>query len=487
MPRLVLIALALGALLLAPGPSVAAGAPYTLWLGYTFEAPSADDVADAHRLESKAIDAYTLCAQAANVGQGQGAQRDCEISYRKAIASIPHASFIVDISGGPSQLPVRKLADVSVDLATNRDFDQYFAHLETNDRVWTTGLVAYPGRCDVRLATSGATSEARYQLCDALDAFFANQLFDALSLHNDAAFDLLAAGVRVKAPSPFDVAASYAGLTTEYARRLSAAGFDVNGRDASGLTPLDRAVNAERVFERAATPCGLFAGGSTACPVDKPDPQIVQALLDGGAQVTPRTLLIAAKGGNGLAMQELARHFDGSRDAAVLRRAIEYGPGGVVSALLDAGWSSSAPIGQVPSTPNGVLECGDTCTPLELALARADLSVPEDPPWTDLGSLTYHFWTTRRNVDGTAMVAALLAHGADPNVRQGEPLWLAVRFCDGPTVLEALFARGARVSAYRGDHGLLWVARHTIFRELPAYQADLPAILAVLRSHGATN
>jgi hypothetical protein len=374
-----------------PGPNFAT--PYTLSIGYTFDTPNPNDVAAAHRLESDAADAYQRCAQAP--GADQGPLRDCEIAYRKAIASIPHAQFVVEIGGGRGQLVPRKLAAVPVTLATSRDFDPYLTHLEANDRFAPMGLVAYPsGHCDVRLATSGAPSAARTPLCVALDAYFADQLRVALEHHSDAAFTLLADGVRLDR-SPYDVALGFEGMTAAFVRRLQAAGFPVDARDAGGLTPLQRYLEHQ------------------------PDPRSVDALLDAGAHVDQHTLLLAAQAGNAFVMQELVRHAANlPRSAEVLRGAILSGTGDVVAALLDAGWSANAPIGRVPLLEGGSHACGAACAPLELALAAG--------------------------VDRAAMTATLLAHGADPNAHQGAPLWLAVQSCDGPAVLKALFEHGAR-------------------------------------------
>jgi hypothetical protein len=85
------------------------------------------------------------------------------------------------------------------------------------------------------------------------------------------------------------------------------------------------------------------------------------------------------------------------------------------------------------------------------------------------------------------MASVFLEHGANPNVHEGNPLWLAVRFCDGTATLNTLFAHGARVDAVKSDHGLLWTAQHAVFQHDVVYQHELPAILAVLRSHGAKN
>jgi hypothetical protein len=460
------LARALLAAALACGPLAAPAAmppvPYPLWLGYSFDSRNSLDVAAAHELEAQASATYEQCAHAAS---GAAALRPCEIAYREAIAAIPHATFRAGISGGPSQLAVAPLVTVPVAVATDPGFDRYFSHLDTNDAFRPTGLVAVPGRCDVRVATTGAPVSVRALLCAALGTYFTTRLHDALALHAGAAFDLLAAGVRTKG-SPYDVALAYAGMSSAFAQRLAVAGFDVNAIDASGRTPLQREVDRVRSVAVQAQPCVVLPGGS-ACTVRRPNPAAVQALLDAGARVDERALELAARSGDAFVVQQLVRRLPGStRAPEVLRRAIAYGPGAVVQTLLDAGWSAQAPLG-APGCAG--------CTPLEVAIAGADGAIP--------AAARGAAWSTVRRTDADTMAAALLAHGADPNVHAGAPLRLALGACDGIAVLKTLLDHGAVVAA----GGLLGLAQRAPCASAPAGRAQLPAVLTLLRSRGATS
>jgi hypothetical protein len=464
-----------------------AAAPYIISIGYSFDTRNADNIADAHRIESKAINAYQFCAQATHVNQDQSGLSGCEIAYRKAISSIPHADFRFGVKGaGERHFTV--LASLPVDVVTDRTFDRNLTHLETNDRYWQTGLVAYPGKCDVRVASTSTSIQAPFAVCTALGAYFTRELKSALDSHSDAAVALLTAGVPIDV-SPFDYALRSAGMTERYITRLAGAGFPLDAHDASGLTVLQRELNAPRQFVPAPVACSADA----PCPLRKPDPGNVTALISAGATVDEQTLDIAAKSGNADVVRIVAQHLPAATRACCwresMRRAIGYGPSDVVDALVQSGWPVKEPMGTGVNFPNGVLECGDACTPLEIALADADIAVGSDAMNRMMFMLSYAGWRGSRGSDAAKMASVLLEHGADPNIHDGYPLWLAVRFCDGPGILNALFAHGARVSAVvtEHDHGLLSVAQHAIFQKDPLYQRDLPAILALLRSHGAKN
>jgi hypothetical protein len=225
----------------------------------------------------------------------------------------------------------------------------------------------------------------------------------------------------------------------------------------------------------------------TACRANNPSAENVTALLAAGASVSDRTVTIASKSGIADVVALLAPGHCCAGTA--MRNAILYGPGTVVDALLQAGWPASGALGDAPAVPNGVLECGEGCTPLEVALADADsdetLQMIGPQPFP-LWRQPYYMWhTSNRTADLEAMVTTLLAHGADPNVNGGYPLWLAVRYCDGVPVIKALLDHGATET---GDHGLLWVAKHAIYSNDPGYlQDELPAVMSLLRSHGFTS
>jgi hypothetical protein len=373
-----------------------------------------------------------------------------------------------------------------VDDATSTDFDRNLYHLAANNRYWPTGLVAHPGpRCDVRIASTGAAAEPPAAVCVALERYFQDRLYEALVLHSDDAFGLIAAGT--KTGSPLAIALNFPGMTAQYAQRLVMAGSSVRGA-------LQAEVNWPRSRARTVSGCVLVSTGATVCPVQHPNMENVQALLAAGDSVDERTLEMAATSGNAEVLRLLAERIqDKTRSPEVLRLAIGYGPSALVEALLQAGWSANAGLG----TPErfAVNPCSGLCIPIQVALVGADAAGDAllGPPFRTANErMTYEaqagtWMSSARRADLTRMVSALFAHGAVLKDYDPVELYDAVYYDDGAAVVKLLLDHGATARAryqYKdGLHGLLWVAHHTLYS---GFDGD-PQVLELLRTHGAQN